>query len=121
MNSQKQSKKEESLTEVDFIVCCNHEKNHTKICTSTIDAIRGKFNNIITMQAIKPRGESEDMCVIGTAKIIASKQEKFRRELKNLQIDAKNTKKILKVKVRLIESEPDEKISVWVNPKEIKV
>ncbi len=93
----------EELVEVDFRVCCNHSKNNSAACLQTMNAIRQKFNNIITIMPTKPYGKAEDMCVIGTARIAPSMKDKFRKDLKHLQINSFGTRKIKKAKVRLPE------------------
>ena len=89
------------LVEVDFRVCCNHSANSSAACISTVKSIREQFNNIIEIEATKPYGSTEDMCVIGTAKIKASMKTQFEKDLKRLKIDSTGTRKIKRVIVSL--------------------
>ena len=66
----------------DFRVCCNH-KSSSVVCTKTMDALKKNFNNIVEIQATKPYGSTEDMCVIGTAIIKPSMRAQFEKDLKN--------------------------------------
>jgi len=93
----------EELVEVDFRVCCNHSKNNADACIATMNAIRQNFNNVITLMPTKPYGKAEDMCVIGTALIVPSMKEKFRKDLKQMKINSTGSRKIKKAKVRLPE------------------
>lgn len=88
------------LVEADFRVCCNHKGNSTA-CTETLNAIRQQFNNIIEIQATKPYGETEDMCVIGTATIAPSMRAKFEKDLRNLHVHSRRSIKIKKAVVTL--------------------
>ena len=64
-----------------FRVCCNH--NETKIpCTTTMNAIKKIFNNVVKIQTTKPYDGAEDMCVIGTAIIKPSMRKQFENDLK---------------------------------------
>lgn len=81
--------KNTNLVEVDFLVCCNHKKSkQRKSCINTVNAIRKNFNNINTISAIRPIGNSEDMCVMGTAIINPSKKKKFEKDLEDLKVDS---------------------------------
>ncbi|MDA7941935.1 MAG: hypothetical protein MPJ06_03830 [Nitrosopumilus sp.] len=68
-----------------FRVCCNHGKT-SKACTHTIEAITENFFNITKIKAVRPYGDAEDMCVIGTAMIRPSMRAKFERDLKGVKI-----------------------------------
>ena len=89
------------LVEVDFRVCCNHKANSSTTCVRTVKAIRKQFNNIVEINAVKPYGSTEDMCVIGTAKIKASMKTQFEKDLKKLKINSTGTRKIKRAIVSL--------------------
>ena len=91
----------QALVEVDFRVCCNHKANSSTACTLTVKAIRKQFNNIVEINAVKPYGSTEDMCVIGTAKIKASMKTQFEKDLKKLKINSTGTRKIKRAIVSL--------------------
>lgn len=66
----------------DFRVCCNHKDNR-RACIRTIDVLRRNFNNIVEINATRPHGTEEDMCVIGTAVIRPSMRSQFEKDLKD--------------------------------------
>ncbi len=76
------------LVSVDFRVCCSH-KDHGKPCRDTMIAIRDNFFNIIKINAVKPVDNSEDMCVIGKAKINPTKRKSFEENLAKIRIGKK--------------------------------
>ena len=86
---------------MDFRVCCNHTTNGSAACMSTVKSIRKQFNNIVEINVTKPCGSTEDMCVIGTAKIRASMKTQFEKALKKLKIDSTRTIKIKRAVVLL--------------------
>lgn len=86
---------------MDFRVCCNHATNSSTRCIRTVKAIRKQFNNIMEIKTTKPYGSTEDMCVIGTAKIKASMRTQFEKDLKKLKIDSAGTRKIKRAIVSL--------------------
>ena len=65
----------------DFGVCCDHKSNRLE-CTKTMNALKKNFNNIVEMQATRPYGTAEDMCVIGTAIIKPSMRAQFEKDLR---------------------------------------
>ncbi|CAI9832592.1 hypothetical protein IBTHAUMO2_870007 [Nitrosopumilaceae archaeon] len=85
--------------EADFLVCCNHGKS-PGACTHTVEALRDNFLNISEISAVKPFGDTEDMCVTGTAMIRPSMRAKFEKDLKEVKIRGKG-KKITKAVVTL--------------------
>ena len=87
-----------NLVEVDFRVCCSH-KNHDKPCEDTLMAISKKFWNVIDISAVRPLENSEDMCIIGMAKINPSKRKQFEDDLSKLRI---GRKKITKSRVTIL-------------------
>lgn len=66
----------------DFRVCCNHRSSRL-VCAKTMNALKKNFNNIVEIQAAKPYGTTEDMCVIGTAIIKPSMRAQFEKDLRN--------------------------------------
>ena len=79
------------LVNVDFRVCCSH-KDHNEPCRDTMLAIRDNFFNIIKINTVKPVENSEDMCVIGKAKINPKKRKSFEDRLSKIQIGKKYIK-----------------------------
>ncbi|MDA7941924.1 MAG: hypothetical protein MPJ06_03775 [Nitrosopumilus sp.] len=88
------------LVAADFRICCNHGKTSAP-CTHTIEALTEKFLNITEISAVRPDGDTEDMCVIGTAMIRPSKRAMFERDLKKLSIRGRRNGRITKAKVVL--------------------
>ena len=97
----KMVKSKTNLVEASFCVCCNHKENNNKACIETMNEIRSQFNNIVTLVPTKPYGDTEDMCVFGTARINPKMKDKFRRDLKNLKFPSKDNRRINKARVLL--------------------
>ena len=85
----------------DFRVCCDH-KNNKLACIKTMDALKRNFNNIVAIQATRPYGTTENMCVIGTAIIKPSMRARFEKDLKS-KINKTSSIKIIKSIVALPE------------------
>ncbi len=87
-----------NLVEVDFRVCCSH-KDHDKPCNDTLMAIHDKFWNVTNISTVRPLEGSEDMCIIGLAKINPRKRKRFEEDLLKLHI---NGKRITKSRVTIL-------------------
>lgn len=90
------------LIEVDFRVCCKHDRDSHKACAATMDALRLTLNNLVCIDAVKPLEKDQiDWCVIGTALIHPKKKDLFQRLLKKLKIPKQPNNKIIRAKVEL--------------------
>ena len=87
------------IVEADFLVCCNHGRT-SKACTHTMRALRDSFLNIREINGVRPFGDTEDMCVTGTALIRRSSRAGFERDLKGTRIPGRN-RRITKAVVML--------------------
>ena len=88
-----------NLVRVDFRVCCSHKNPKKKPCMDTLMAISKKFWNVIDISAVRPLENSEDICIIGMAKINPKKRKQFEDDLLKLRI---GRKRIIKSRVTVL-------------------